>query len=464
MTQGTLDGLDAAARRALLEELLRKKGATAPPPAGPRRVARDRAWPLSSSAEQVWFLHHLGVAVDSFHLGAMLHLRGALEPAHLEAALTQLVSRHEAFRTSFIVEGGRPLQRILPPSPVRLPVESLERGAAAGSLLEQARDLAGEEIRRPFDLAIEGPLRLRLLRLAPDAHVLIWVVHTIACDGLSLSQVLEEFRSVLTAVRAGEAPPGHAPELQPVDFAVWEREHLASGAGAAQLAAWTEAVASWPALLELPRDAQPAPQPTYRCDQVELAVPPEVLRGLDRRCRDAGVTRFQALLLAFQRLCRRWTGAERLLVGVPTSGRIHPTMQAAVGRFTNTLAIRGDLREDGDDRSSLLRTRRETIEAFARQDTPFASVVAARRPERREGQMPLVQVIFGLQTAVDEAWSVPGLEVDLAPLNGQTSPFDLTCQFFEDPRAGTLQGMFLYREELFSRSTIERAGPRRTGR
>src|SRR5207237_10513384 len=77
----------------------------------PKRPDRSRA-PLSCTQEQLWFLDQLTPGRATYNIPLVMRLRGALDADALDKAVSALAVRHEAFRTRFAVENGRPVQVI----------------------------------------------------------------------------------------------------------------------------------------------------------------------------------------------------------------------------------------------------------------------------------------------------------------------------------------------------------------
>jgi hypothetical protein len=124
--------------------------------------------------------------------------------------------------------------------------------------------LAQEKAQTPFDLA-QGPLlRLSLLQLGEQEHVLLLVMHHIISDGWSLGVLMHEVAVLYQAYSEGK--PGSLPALaiQYADYAAWQREWLTEEVLAEQLEYWRGQLAGVPALLELPTDRPRPALQSYR--------------------------------------------------------------------------------------------------------------------------------------------------------------------------------------------------------
>ena len=431
----------------------------APPPI--RRVPRDGApFPLSFAQQRLWVLHQLTPGLTAYHLPAGFRLRGRLDTAALERALTEIVRRHESLRTRFPVRGGEPVQEIDPPAPVPLPeIDLAALPPAAGE--EEARRLAAAEARRLFDLAAGPLVRVRLLGLGTADHVLFLVVHHLVSDGWSTAVFLRELTALYTAFRHGEASPLPEPAIQYADYTVaqraWEREALA-----AQLSYWTQRLAGSPWRLDLPTDRERPPIENDAGATLELHLPRELvdrLRRLGRSLEGGEATLFMILLAAFQALLSRASGQETVNVGTPVARRDRREIEPLIGFFVNTLVLRADIPEDLSWKALVAQVRDSALGAFAHQDLPFEKLVEAFRPDRDPRWSPLFQVTFTLFNVPREELRLPGLEISrLAGGETGTVQFDLAAALVET--ADGVAGSLSYRTALFEESTIRRLADR----
>ncbi|GAB1818979.1 amino acid adenylation domain-containing protein [Herbidospora sp. RD11066] len=390
---------------------------------GPQPIpATPRTGPVSLSAAQrrLWMLDRLNPGSPEYLVPMAVRLRGVLDPARVREAWERLVARHEILRTRYAVVDGEPRQIVDPAGPI-------DFTATTGSE-ESALAVA----RQPFDLAAEWPIRVRLIELGPDDHLLVAVLHHIACDGWSTGVLQREF----TALYLGD-DPGPAP-VQYADYAAWVTE--------GPLGYWREHLAG---LEPLPL-ATDRPRPAIRDwagDTVTFAVPDEVGERLREIARAHGTTMFVTTLAAAQMVLARQTGALDVPLGTPVAGRDHPDLAGMVGCTVNTLLIRGDLRGDPAF-TDVLRLAKETVAgALAHQDVPFETLVEALSPDRDLSRNPLFDVMFALDH-VDRPQGEPVV------LDGAVAKFDLTLHL--DDHGDTLTGLLEFATALFDRTTAER--------
>ena len=418
-------------------------GAGAPPLVPAERTGR---LPLSFAQERLWFLEQLSPGGHVYTIPGALRLEGLLDAGALEAALGEIVRRHEALRTRFPSDGGRPWQEVLPPEPFRLPVEPV----AAVELEGRIR----AEVERPFDLE-RGPLfRAALLRLHADEHVLVLAMHHAVSDGWSLGVFFGELSALYGAFREGRGSPLPEPAVQYGDYAVWQRAWLRGEALEAQLAYWRERLAGAPAL-ELPTDhPRPAVQ-GFAGARHELLLAAEEMEGVRRLARREGATPYMMLLAGLQVLLGRYAESEDVVVGSPIAGRTRRETEGLIGFFVNTLALRTDLSGDPAFREVVGRVREGALGAYAHQEVPFERLVEELKVERDLSRSPLVQVTLALHNTPGEEPELAGVRAEWLGLEQDTAKFDLSLDAFEES-GGALRLAADYRTDLFERGTVER--------
>jgi natural product biosynthesis luciferase-like monooxygenase protein/amino acid adenylation domain-containing protein len=425
--------------------------AAAAPPLAPR--PRDAELPLSFSQERLWVLHQMEPENVAYNLSAVMRLRGALDRPALERALTEIVRRHEALRTVFPSTGGSATQVVQPAAAVPLPLTELDVLAEEARGAEMER-LAGEEVRRPFDLA-RGPLfRALLLRSSATEHVLVLTMHHVISDGWSRGVLYREVATLYEAFAQGRPSPLADPEIQYGDFSAWQRGWLQGEVLDRSLAYWKRQLGGTLPVLDLPTDRPRPPMQGFRGATLHFALPEEALRPLRLLGLETGSTLFMTLLAAFQTLLYRYAGQDDVIVGSPIAGRTHVETEGLIGFFANTLALRATFSGDPTFRELLAQVREATLDAYAYQDLPFEQLVDALHVPRDLSRSPLFQVMFVLQNTPTEPFRLEGLEVSRLEVDARAAKFDITLSL--TARDEGLAGAVEFNTDLFDPATIER--------
>jgi amino acid adenylation domain-containing protein len=443
------------AKQALLARLLRGGANPGAPGAGsipPRDPAAPA--PLSAAQQRLWFLHQMDAATAAYNIALILRLRGRLDVAALERALAEIVRRHEALRTVFVLRGAAPVQEVWAPPARVLSIDDLPPVPADGRDAA-VHGWAQEEANAPFDLAAHPGFRARLLRVAADEHVLVVTLHHIVSDGWSTGVLYREMAALYGAFTRGQPAPLPPLPIQYADYAAWQRARLAGPERARQVEHWRARLAGVPALLDLPTD-RPRPAVQGREGAAHrFRIPRPLHERLSALARAEGATPFMALAAAWAALLHRWSGQDDVVVGTPLAGRTHPQTEPLIGFFVQTLPLRMGLAGDPSFRVLLRRVRQTTVDAYAHQDVPFDELVDELNVERSLSHAPVFQTMIALQNAAPDAGpALPGVRAEPLGVQVRTGQGYLTLYMDEDEHG--LAANFQWPAELWDPPTMER--------
>jgi amino acid adenylation domain-containing protein len=416
----------------------------------PKPVARDHNLPLSFAQERLWFLDQLEPCNSAYNIPLAVRLTGRLVVVALEQSLNEILRRHEALRTTFMVADGRPVQVIAPALVLTLAVEDLQELSEIEQAAE-AQHLADEEAQRLFDLACGPLVRASLLRLGEEEHVLLLTLHHIVADGWSTEILFRELSILYEAFSTGK--PSALPDLpiQYADFAVWQRQWLQGENLESRLSYWKSQLDGI-STLQLPTDRpRPAVQ-SSRGGCQSLVLQKTLTRRLKDMSRTDGVTLFMTLLAAFQTLLHRYTGQDDIAVGSPIAGRTRSETEGLIGFFVNALVLRVDLSGDPTFREVLRRVRNVALGAYAQQDLPFEKLVEVLQPARDLSRSPLFQVLFNMPDVSNRRMDVAGLKVEILSSPPALSKYDLTLYAIE--QNGSIRLQLVYNTDLFAEARI----------
>jgi amino acid adenylation domain-containing protein len=460
------DFLDAPTVEALASAVARERSTAAPaasnapgtrgadPPDGPDSAGvlaeggapGDHA-PLSFAQERLWFLEQLGGSTAAYNMPIGARLHGALDADALQRALWEVVSRHEALRTTFASKGSHAAAVTAPSAELELEQIDL-RGRADPEL--EAQPILAELASRPFQLE-SGPLmRAALLRLTDEERVLVLVFHHIVCDGYSQSVIMSELGVLYEAYRAGQQPALAKPGVQYPQFARGQRAALDAQGMDELVAPWLERLAGAPHALDLPTDRARPAAPSHAGATYRTRLPASTAAALRRFARAQKATPYATLLSALYMLLHRHSGQQDIVIGTTTAARGRPELQDAVGLFANTVALRGDLSCDPSFEELVGRVRETVLWAIVHERAPLQEIVARLPLERDLSRHPLFQV-FCAQVPL-ATLAIDGAEpYDASPT---TSRFDLTL-FIEEEPDEELELAWEYSADLFDAATIE---------
>ncbi|POR51580.1 non-ribosomal peptide synthase protein (TIGR01720 family)/amino acid adenylation domain-containing protein [Paraburkholderia eburnea] len=407
--------------------------------------------PLSAGQQRLWFLWKLDPQSAAYHVNGALDLEGTLDRAALQAALDALVARHAALRMRFAETGGVPHLTIQ--SAARCDLHDVDAAAHDGPL----DALLDKLLAQPFDLLNAAPLRVALIRVRADLHVLQFVMHHLIADDWSIGVLLADF---VSAYRAHAEAPTTA--LADSNDAAWhavvraQADKLANGGAQRQLDYWKTRLAGASAPLALPVDRVRTGARNSAGARVSVTLAAPVVGALKTQAQARRATLFMTAIAAFNALLHRHTGEADIRIGVPVAHRDLPGAMRLVGFFVNTVVLRTQV--SGMTRAAELveQVRERLLEAYAHQDVAFANVVDALQPERDLSQTPLFQVMVNQQQShVFDADLGPDLQLRARGEEGAEAQFDLVLNLVEQAD-GALRMTLTYARDVFDAATAGR--------
>ncbi|MEU3994126.1 amino acid adenylation domain-containing protein, partial [Streptomyces platensis] len=419
---------------------------------------RQHQVPLSYAQQRLWFLNCLHGADPTYNVPLIVRLSGELNRNALQAALRDVVDRHETLRTLYPDVEGEPYQQILSATDAQLTLEVVP------ARHRKWRNVLAEEARRGFDLAVDLPIRAVLFALGPTDHRLLLLIHHIAADGWSLAPLAADVATAYSS-RCKEAEPDWDPlPVQYADYAVWQRQLLGSDGDPESLRSqhmrfWREVLAGLPVEIDLPADRPRPAVASHRGDSVRVELSPELHEGLAALARDNHATLFMVIQAGLAALLARLGAGADIPIGVPVAGRTDEALDGLVGFFVNTIVTRVDASGDPTFRALLQRVRSTDLAAYAHQDLPFEHLVEAINPPRSSARHPLFQVMFALQGESEPRLDLPGLDAAVEPIGAVAAKFDLLLNLTEHRSADNdhqgIVGALEYSCDLFDRDSAE---------
>jgi amino acid adenylation domain-containing protein len=419
-------------------------------------VGREGGLPLSFAQQRLWFFDQLQPKSAMYNMPFPVRLTGYLDVEAMRRTLSEVVRRHEVLRTTFVSVDGEPVQVINPAEQIELPVVDLSELSEDKREAETNR-LAAEEARRPFDLKQSPLLRVGLIKIKEDEHVVLLTLHHISSDAWSMGVMVKEIVALYGAFRDGRPSPLPELAVQYADYAVWQRQWLEGEVLDAQMSYWREHLTGAPVVLELPTDRPRPSMQTNKGSQLPLMLPEKLVESVKALGRREGVTPFMTLLAAWQLLLSRYSGQDDVVVGTPIANRHRAETEPLIGFFVNTLALRARVEGRMSFRELLRQVREVCLGAYAHQDLPFEKLVEELQPERSLSHTPLFQVMFALQntaTGSGRTPELPGLGVKPLRSGNNNAVFDLTLNLSE--MKGRVTGSLNYNVNLFDESTVRR--------
>jgi amino acid adenylation domain-containing protein len=396
---------------------------------------------LSASQRRLYFLYEFDKDSLAYNMPQVVKLEGNLDKDKVEETFKKLISRHESLRTCIVAVEEEPVQKVLAPAEVKFSIDYIE--AAAADIKAIIKTFI-----RPFDLSHAPLIRVGLIRLSADSHILMVDIHHIIYDGVSEGVVIRDFMSLYTNRELDELP------LQYKDYSEWQQGADHQKRLQAQRDFWKQEFSEEVQLLDLPMDhARPAVK-GYEGSNASFSLSMEETTKLHVLGAETGATMFMTLLAVFNVLLSKLSNQEDITVGTAIAGRHHADIERIIGVFLNTLALRNYPKGELSFREFLLAVKMKTISCFDNQLYPYEELIGELQIQRDTSRNPFFDVMFMLQNFDQEELSIPGLKLSAYESGHNTSKFDLNLTGTElDNR---LYLNFQYSTDLFEAHTIDR--------
>lgn len=417
------------------------------------KVSRDTELPLSFAQERLWFFDQLEPGSAAYNIPRAVRLHGRLDQTALQRSLEALFQRHEVLRSTYHTIQGRPVLKIGEISTPEITWLDLT-GFDVAQRETRTTALVKAETTKPFNLAAGPLLRLTILALSEEDHVLVLTMHHIVSDGWSIGIALSELIAGYNAFMAGAGESLPALPVQYADYAAWQRLSLSGDRLEKQISFWRDQLEGAPPLMNLPIDRPRGAVRSFDGARQSITIPTDISDALKKLARAERATLFMTLLSAYQVLLACVTGDDDIVVGSPTAGRNRSETQDLIGYLVNTIVLRNRVHDDQSFREVLNRARDQSLSAFAHQYVPFEKLVDELGVARTLEFNPLFQAWFVLQNATVERQEWHRLKAEPVRIDSNVTRHDLQLSLWE-AREG-LEGAFTFSAALFEVETISR--------
>ncbi len=457
---GRLANLTPEQREKLLKKLREQKkeqGATTQGLNIAEVKAGENEHALSFAQQRLWFLDQLEGQQATYNIPAILRIKGKLDEDALAKAFDILIQRHEGLRTRFIAQDGVAKPLVLKDNGFSLLKTDLS-DLSTFDQEQQLEILSQRAALKTFSLDKDSLLRAHLVyrggKGESGRYVLLICMHHIISDAWSMNIFIKEMSLAYSALKDHRRPEFSEQAHRYLDFSLWQKQQLDSGAYKAQSEYWKRNLEGVE-VLNLPCDKSRPVQQTFVGKQTHFSLSPGLSDQLRRIAKEQNKTLFMVLLTAWKIILSRYTGQKDFCVGTPVANRNHAELENTIGFFVNTLAIRSQLSGEDSFLYALSKVQKSAVGAFAHQDLPFERLIDDLGLERDMSQSPIFQNFFSYQNeSFSDGIDFSGLSIDLESLPTQTAKFDLSLDLVNGENG--IAGILEFNTDLFFADTISR--------
>lgn len=405
---------------------------------GPRYNAVEAAerrdyYPLTPSQVEIYLQQVMEPESTAYNLPLIGLLEGPLDVEKMQMVFQRIVERHEGFRTSFHLLDEVPVQEVHPHVAFHLQTFLAD---------EQSANQVIASFLKAFSLDTPPLLRVGIVSLAPERHILVVDIHHIVFDGISMALLVDEF---LFLYDGNDAPP---PQIQFKDYAVWLNEPEQRQRLLEQRDFWLEQLDPQMTPMPMPYDFPPPQSPTFSGNNIQFSVDAQLTEAIKSCAKDNEATLFMILLAVFNVLLSKMCRTEDVMVGIPIHGRGQVELKNVMGMFVNMLPLRNFPKASESFTQFLATLKDRTIAAFDNQEYGFEDFP----PHMFDTAFAFdnVEVLYG---KISEEM-IPGLSLKPYDFFNPTAKFHLVLFGLE--AEGKLKFTFQYCTELFKEETVRR--------
>lgn len=404
-----------------------------------KKVKKSEYYVASSAQKRMYILNHYDGVGTSYNISSALLIEGELDLKRLESVFQVIVKRHESLRTSFQFVDNQLKQMIDEEIEFKLDYE-----------ISESYDIENimNNFVKPFDLGKAPLLRMKLVKIKEQKHVLLLDIHHIIADGISIGLMVKEFKNLYK----GEELP--APRFQYKDFAAWQNELFNKKLMKKQEAYWLNMFEGKIPILNMPMDFKRPLVRSYEGDNIVFETSKKLTESINRLANERGTTMFMWLFAAYNVLLFKYTGQKDIIVGTPVSGRSHIDTEEIVGMFVNTVAMRNYPRGEKTFGEFLHEVKINALKAYENQDYQFEKLIEILNIEKDSSRNPLFDTMMVYQNIGESSLEIEGISLEHIELNDKVSQFDMTLRVIE--RDGKLTFNLGYGTKLFKKGTMER--------
>jgi len=404
------------------------------------RAAENSEYPLSSAQRRLYFLYEFDPSNLAYVMPMSFRVKGMLDSGQLNNAFQKLIARHESLRTAFVMSSSGPVQQII--DAPRSAIEFFHATEAEIPAIIKA-------FVTPFDLAKAPLIKVGLVQLAADEHILLLSMHHIITDGVSGGVLLHDLITLYEGISLPQLP------LQYKDYSVWQQSDRHREELAAQRDFWLAELADIEGSLTLPTDHKRPAIRNFEGKTVPFRLGEQETAALDAIAKEHGASMYMVLLSIVNILLHRLSNQEDILMGTVTSGRSHADIEKIIGMFVNTLVLRNQVKPDTSFSGLLRSVKEKVLAALDNQGYQFEDLLTDLKVDRDPGRTPLFDVMFNFDSFNDhDGVTLPGLSMETYRTEDASAKFDLN--FTIHHRGKEIHFSLEYATSLFREETIRR--------
>ncbi|MBL3658749.1 SDR family NAD(P)-dependent oxidoreductase [Fulvivirga sediminis] len=373
-----------------------------------------------------------------YNIANGLLLKDQVDVGRIKKCAQALVDRHEPLRTSFHNVDGIPMQKVHKDCEVNFEVFEVEDNPG------EVENIISKMI-RPFDLSEESLFRVGLVHVANKQTILVFDLHHIICDGVTISVLAEEF----TQLYSGK-------NLEPLSLQLKDYiAYLQNNEKEEAEKFWLEHLAPAIPTLQLQTDYERSFRREFEGTQFSFEVDKSIIDKLDQTSTDKSVTLFVKLMSITYILLSKYSSQEDIIIGSGVAGRNHPDVSRTTGLFFNAFPVRINQSSEITYEKLMEEVKELMLNIYEYESCDMERVYKELQLQRKPDRNFLYDVVFLLQNYQASGIGLDNTEITNYPLPVQYSQNDITFHAYQLEDNG-IKMVLTYSSKLFKEDTIKR--------
>lgn len=347
-------------------------------------VEEKEYYPMSYQQKGLYFIQKFEPGSISYNMPIVSVLKENLQRKKIEGVLRKLIKRHKILRTSFEIVNDNPVQRVHHDAPLEIEYYVMDEEEAKTEVMKYIK---------PFDLSVTPLMRVMLIKLSDEKHIIILDFHHIITDTASHMILIDELMELYSDEKK---------ELNPLrihysDYSQWHSQLSQSGELKRQEEYWLNRFSGELPVLKMTTDFPRQAEKNLKGGRVQLQLDRELSSRLKKYISETGSTHYIFMLTIYTILLSKYSGQDDIVVGSPVSGRTHPDLYNIVGLFANMMAMRNFPKENIRFRDFFEQVKTNTVNAFDNQDYQFTELVSKLGIPKDLSRHPLFDAVLALE-------------------------------------------------------------------
>ncbi|MFV8347173.1 amino acid adenylation domain-containing protein [Flavobacterium sp. ZB4P13] len=391
---------------------------------------------LTPAQYTIWLASQQTKSSIAYNMSAGYAIEGIVDTVKINKSINQVIEKYEILKTNFIEINGIPYQKINISEKIRfeIAVQQLED--------ENIEEAINRLINTEFDIEKEVLIRVQLIQIETNQHLLLFSTHHIIMDGLSLEIFIKDFIRNYNE-NAQDVVKEDTLKFQFKDYSEWLKKTLEENQSKNELF-WKNYLQNYKPKDLFIRDFS-IQNNKQNGSKLLFELTEEVTFHLKKFATEKQVTFYTLLVTSINVLIYKLTKHSDICVGTVNSGRDVAELSDQIGMFAKTLVLRTQVESEQTFVNLLESVSANILEINDYLDIPFDKIA----PNIIDVMLVYQNPDFTFENSIE----LNELKFKPYPVDNKFSRMPIVFNLFESNHL--LKGGVDYNCDLFDEDTIQ---------